>query len=68
MLEKKIKGKKVFTEIARYCIDRGKMNLAYKFIELEEHSGRKIMVCLVILSAKHDKKIIEKLLDFAEES
>ena len=44
------------------------MNLAYRFIELEEHSGRKIMVCLVILSSKQDKKIIEKLLNFAEES
>lgn len=68
MMEKKIRGKKIFTDIARYCIDRGKINLAYRFIELEEHSGRKIMVCLVILAAKQDKKIIEKLLNFAQES
>jgi hypothetical protein len=60
--EKKIKGTKIFTEIAKYCVDRNKLPLALKLIEWEKHSGRRIMVAMLILAVKQDNQFVEKIL------
>lgn len=62
----KNKDSRVFTEIAKYCIDRKKFSLAENFVELEEVPERKVMVYLLIVTVRQDKKMVEKLLETAE--
>ena len=65
-MPRKYKNSKIFTDIAKYSLDRGKLGLTEKVIELEENPERKIMIYLLILSTTVDKKIVEKLLNTAE--
>jgi hypothetical protein len=57
----------VFTDIAKYSLDRDKGSLADSLIELDTNPDRKIMVYLLMLSASKDKHIVDKLLNAAEE-
>lgn len=62
---KKLKSTKVFTDIAKYCLDRGKEVLAESLIELDTNPDRKIMMYLLMLAANKDKRVVEKLLNAA---
>lgn len=58
----------VFTELAKYCLDRNMTSLALKLIELEPHLGRRCMVFLLIFKARKDSQNVDKLLEYAEQS
>ncbi len=52
----------LWTELARYSIQRAKPQLAMKLIQQEEHQGRKVLVSLLILEMKKERAWAEKVL------
>jgi hypothetical protein len=55
----------VFTDLAKYCLDRSMTGLALKLIELEPHVGRRCMVFLLIFMARKEPQTVDKLLEYS---
>ena len=70
VMRRDLHNKFVFTELALFALRRSTplLELALKLAESEPHPARKCMVFLLAFKSKRDLDLVDKLLDFAEQS
>lgn len=58
MKDKFYSNNNLFSELAKYCVDRNKLNLGLKLLDHEQDHEKKALVGLLILVAKKDRHLV----------